>query len=443
MKKTYLFLAGIITSMSLFAQDYSQVYLIGGATPNGWSNDKAQTMTLVESNNENAVFTWTGFLTASDFKFINALNTWQPSFNSAIENEQVILGSTHNLVYNVSGNDHKFILNNAGFYTVTVDLKKLTMLVEQSTGELPDELWISGTAILDGTVKLLKKEPETGKFIYGGGLLQGDYKIRTTATVNENTRYIVPVEEYTDVTGETGFQITADADVPGWEVIVDDPVYKIGIHLLTKKSNAEILTSAKKLYLVGGATAIGWNAGNAIELVQDSEVAGLFVFDGELKIRDENVEPNAFKILGQPDWGPYSLHPYTTDESILNSSSFAESINGSFADNKWIIGENQQGRYVINVNWLTETVEAEYKGELSSVQKIDDNGIKISVSNGNINIISKEPIDSIALFDISGKLFANKQLNNTDVSFSGLSKGIYIAKFKIASTTSSRKIAVY
>ena len=60
----------LFCSLSL-AQDYTQLYIIGGATANGWDNNNAQKMTLVSSNTENAIFTWTGQLNASDFKFIN------------------------------------------------------------------------------------------------------------------------------------------------------------------------------------------------------------------------------------------------------------------------------------------------------------------------------------------------------------------------------------
>ena len=100
--------------------------------------------------------------------------------------------------------------------------------------------------------------------------------------------------------------------------------------------------------------------------MQDVNNPDVFVFDGELKIRPENVESNAFKILGQLDWGPYSLHPYEQGELILESNSFR--VGGD--DTKWIIEEDKQGRYIIKINQLYETIEAEYVANGTSVKQL-------------------------------------------------------------------------
>ncbi|MFT3752849.1 MAG: SusF/SusE family outer membrane protein [Paludibacter sp.] len=269
MKNIYLIIIGILVSFSLFSQDYSQVYLIGGATPNGWNNGSAQKMTLVESTAESAVFTWTGVLTQSDFKFINLLNTWMPCFNAATANEAVVLGQTHSLVYNTNNNaiDYKFIIGQTGVYTVTVDLKKLTMSVISGTVDNFDEVWVTGSAIPNTTMKLSKGLDNF--FIYGGELRQGDLKFMSTSTPGENTKYFVPVLEDNDITGETSFRITNDASASGWYVTVSDPLYKVKVNTLSKTSTAQIVNTNRKLYIVGGASEAGWNAGNAIELQQE------------------------------------------------------------------------------------------------------------------------------------------------------------------------------
>lgn len=226
MKRISLMLILALLFLKVAAQNYTQVYLIGGAAPNGWDNNKAEYMTLVSTTEENAIFTWTGPLKASDFKFINTLGTWQPSFNAPTENEPIELGKSHNLVYNESGNDHKFMLSESGFYTVTVDLKKLTMVVEKANVEIPEELWITGTAIPEGTVKL-SKIYGVANFAYNGELQQGELKIMTTPTPDETTEYIIPSEEAMDITGKTTLTTTTDSKQPGWNVMVADPAYKI------------------------------------------------------------------------------------------------------------------------------------------------------------------------------------------------------------------------
>jgi len=426
MKKIYLFLTGILISLSISAQDYTQVYLIGGATPYEWDNTQAQTMTLVSSDTESAVFTWTGPLKASDFKFINELGTWNPAFTAENENESVQIGKEHRLLYN-DGADHKFILSKADFYTVTIDLKKLTMTVTQAELEPSEELWIKGSAVPNGIAKL-SNAYGVADFLYVGELLQGNFKIMTTETVGDFTRYIVPWEEDIDLTGETRFIITDDADIPGWNVTIPDQAYKIKINLISEKSNAEIYIPRENLYMVGGAPACGWNAGQAIPFVKDEQNPDVFIFDGELKIRPENVEPNLFKILGQLDWNPYSLHPHEFNEPILGSKYVR--IGGD--DTKWEIDESKQGRYVIKVNTLYETIEAQYVEQGSKVIQTNDNGLFQIISQANgIRITTPEdcPMVSAQLYNMKGQLFHS--IRNAGKEFvlgNNVTPGIYLLK---------------
>jgi len=434
MKKNYLLVVGILISLSLFSQDYSQVYLIGGATPNGWDNGKAQKMTLVESTTESAVFTWTGTLTASDYKFINAQNTWMPCFNAATANESVVLGKTHSIVYNENNNaiDYKFTIAATGNYTVTVDLKKLIMVVTQAVqSEIPVDLWVTGSAIPNGTMKLTKGF-HNYNFLYGGGLLQGDLKFMTTETVGEGTKYYVPIDEDADITGETSFRVTNDPTALGWNVMIDDPTYKLKLDLLKKTSNAQIINSNKKMYMVGGATSAGWNAGNGIELLPDGQNTGTYIFDGELKIRTENVEPNAFKILGQLNWNPYSLHAVSENAPILNATFFEESINGSFPDYKWTIDESHQGKYIIKVNTIFETIEARYVETTSAVEQIKNGDyFQIhSVADGiQVSMLDDYTADFVQLISVNGcTIHLNRNAGRQFVLGNNIASGIYILK---------------
>lgn len=428
MKKTLFFLITILFFIpNIRSQDYTQVYLIGGAAPNGWDNGKASAMTLESSDEESAIFTWSGLLKASDFKFINKLNTWQPSFNAATSNEVIVLGQTHSLVYNESGNDHKFILPKDGFYDVKIDLKKLTMVVTEVESNLPEELWVIGSAIPNNKVKL-SGAYNAGSFLYLGELLYGDFKIATTETVTENTQFIVPVEEDVDITGQTKLQITDDATIAGWNVMVSDPIYKVKIDLISKEVNAGIFKSREELYIVGGATEAGWNAAEALPFVRDEINPDLFVFDGELSIRSQFVESNLFKILGQLDWNPYSLHPYTQEEAILDS----HYVQVSVGDNKWAIDESKQGRYIIKVNTFHETIEAQYIGNGTSIEQ--DFGYKEYFDLKNINgsiIISMKgnnKADSIQLIDMTGRVAKFITETGQEFHLSNIGKGIYILK---------------
>jgi hypothetical protein len=431
MKKLILFLLSALLFFNLNAQDYTQVYLIGGAAPDTWDNNKAEVMELTSSNEESAIFTWTGPLRASDFKFINQLGSFSPCFNAPTKDEAVILNQTHSLVYNSTGSDdidHKFVISKAGYYTVTVDLKKLTMVIVEAPMQLPEELWISGTAIPNGLVKL-SNAYGIANFIYIGELSTGNFKIRTTESVNEFTQYIVPLEEDMDVTGETVFVITNDAEIAGWSVAVSDLAYKIKVDVISKKLNGGIFIARENLYMVGGAVECGWHAESAIPLVQDVNNPDVFVFDGELKLRPENVESNAFKILGQLNWGPYSVHPYEQGEPVLESKSFR--VGGD--DNKWIIEENKQGRYIIKINQLYETIEAEYIGGETGVKELASNNPYFQItnlSNGiKINMFADYSADIIQLYNMTGQLiYAIRNAGQEAIIANNVTNGIYILK---------------
>jgi alpha-glucosidase len=363
--KKWINLFILCITMQVAAQDYTQVYLTGSATPNGWTNTNPSVMTEALSNDESAVFTWTGTLSAGEFKFINAPNAWQPSFNASTANEAVVLGQAHAIAYNEAGNDHKFTIAAAGYYSMAVDLKKQTMVVV----ETPADLWITGTAIPGSTAKL--SVASDGKFMYAGALLAGNYRIATTETSGADTRYIVPTDANADPSGETTFLITTDATAPGWQVTSAEQAYKIKLDFALQTSRAGVHSSPGTLYLVGGVTEAGWKAAQAIPFVRDAENPNVFVFDGTLAIHPQHVESNLFKILGQTDWSPYSLHPYLPGEAILKTQHVR--INtGSGKDGKWSIDPSWQGRYIITVDLLHETIHAQYADESRQAFLFDD-----------------------------------------------------------------------
>jgi len=123
MRRFLVFLISAFMTFSLSAQDYSHIYLVGPASPAGWNNNLAVPLTLVQGSD--AVYTWTGILNGGEFKFINNLNSWSNSFTAAGDGLPD-LGQTYNLLFN-DASDKKFLVSATGIYTLTVDMKKLTM----------------------------------------------------------------------------------------------------------------------------------------------------------------------------------------------------------------------------------------------------------------------------------------------------------------------------
>ena len=103
---------------------YDKVYLIGDASPAGWTIANAIPMTV---SSDPSVFTWTGNLIAGEIKFPTALSFSSDTFGAAA-NGQVISNNKGRL--SPSGNpDSKWKLSSAdaGRYQITLNTKAATV----------------------------------------------------------------------------------------------------------------------------------------------------------------------------------------------------------------------------------------------------------------------------------------------------------------------------
>jgi len=423
MKKLFLILSGVIISLGVLAQDYSQLYMVGPATAAGWDNGRAVPMSLNEGSD--AVFSWTGQMGTGQFKFLNASGSWSSSFTSASTDATVVLNQSFSLLFN-DQSDTKFKIATAGLYKVTVDMKNRTMVVSEATISFPTSLWIVGTAVPNGKAAVpADPSGEKASFRYIGELIAGGtFQFISTETVNAETHYVVPTTDKSDILGTTNSQLVSTVSTAVWTVAASGTTYKIKIDGVAKTVKAENAPWTK-LYMVGGATSADWTPADAIPFEMDPLNPYVFTFDGILKVGSAN-DPNKFKILGQnTDWNPNSLHPYLVDEPIIGSSRIR--INGF--DNKWIINSEEEGRYVIKVDLLYETILTDYKGSATEIIKKDvENAYTVISHKGSIEIQASADIQSAELIDLFGRTLDIKK-DNTRMSFGDqVSAGIYLLK---------------
>ena len=103
---------------------YDKVYLIGDASPAGWTIANAIPMTV---SADPSIFTWTGNLTAGEIKFPTALNFSSDTFGAAVNGQAVSNGKGQ---LSPSGNpDVKWKLTaaDAGRYQITLNTKAATV----------------------------------------------------------------------------------------------------------------------------------------------------------------------------------------------------------------------------------------------------------------------------------------------------------------------------
>jgi len=434
MKKIYLLFVGMLISIGLSAQDYSQIYIVGNATPAEWDNNAAQALTLVEGSD--AVYEWSGQLKVGEFKFLNNLGTWDNCFNP-VETGDVVLGATVNLMF--KGADNKFLVTTPGIYTVTVDMKHLTCVVIEKVVVLPTELWMSGTAIPGGKLKMSAlPSGEKTKMRYIGELKEGAFSIASKETAGAGTEFFCPTLNGVDVLGLTTTNLGTGA-TGSWAVGTPSTLYKITVDMFNKTMNAEIFQPWENLYIVGGATSVGWDAGLALPLVKDAVNPAIFVFEGELRVAESGEDRNKFKLLGQLDWGSNSLHPYSADEPIIGSIN----VLANSGDDKWIINDAEQGNYRITVNTFTETIASIYLDGQSSVGKeLDGKSVQVLSSNGCVELVSNDVLSNVQLIDLTGKTVAESK-NGTTVSLGeNVAAGIYFVKYSVNNNAFVQKVLV-
>lgn len=300
-----------------------------------------------------------------------------------------------------------------------------------------DELWITGSAVPGGLQKL-EKFPDN-EFKFAGKLIDGEVKIINTEGVNENTVYLKP--RYVDsniVSNGLAYTTSTDGSDPGWVVLFDDERYKFTVNTSTRKVSGELFSPWLELYIAGGCVECGWDAGKAPALIQDENNPYIWTWTGELKNRPENVEPKRFKILGQNDWSPKSLHPYTQDEPVETSTQLMINCPDDY---KWAI--DKDGYYRISVDIFFQSFSCEYLGTeeptgVSSAQQ--ESSAPVITLHGNDVIVKGNGRITVDVFNMSGLRVAGQ--TGQEVTISIPEKGIYIIKAAGKNGSAVRKVII-
>jgi len=152
------------------------LYLIGDATPNGWTLNRATPMIM--DMTDFSVFSWTGQLHKGEFKLLLTDSTWLPCFvRDSVDETQMI--------YRVEEEDYpdfKWQIAKTGNYRIEADTKALTITVEYLGGEAYSHVYMIGDATpggwsWDNLTEL--QHPEANVFTYEGTLSAGQIKFPT------------------------------------------------------------------------------------------------------------------------------------------------------------------------------------------------------------------------------------------------------------------------
>ena len=321
------------------------LYLIGDATPNGWSADKATEMKQTKVG----LFTWTGKMTKGSFKFITTLGSLVPSYNRNAS------GTEHSLVLRKSFDDpdEQFAITEAGSYTITADLLNLLISVTKGSEPPYDMIYFVGS-FTGWSFEEMTKDP-TNPFIFRMGRVLdwnggGEFKFGTKSGDWSNMYH--PTEASAPYTWTA--VMADDTGDNKWLVPQTDcgKPYKMALDITPGSENLKmsVFVPYAGMYMVGDATPNGWSIDNATPLTAADPYT--FTWTGTL-----NKGELKFTCDKQSDWNGAWFMASEEGKGFAEGTEVITFVdkhitgNGDI-DRKWKV--NVAGSYTIELNQLTE-----------------------------------------------------------------------------------------
>lgn len=340
-------MASVNFTATTFKPVTQQLYIVGDATPNGWSIGSATELTA--SSTQRGVFIYEGVLTPGSFKFaVNQDGCWCQDFYTKDETEE------NKIIYNEggSGEDVQWSIETEDNYRLTLDLLNKTIVIETYIPVDPDEpafpnLWIVGDASesgwdVDAPAAFKQNEKNPIEFIYEGTLTPGNFKILAGALGDWCGEWYRPsVDNQELISGNV--EQNAGCDVDNRWIVTEATKgrYKIKVNTI------ENTISFKKvsLYIVGDGGPNGWNINNPTPMIYEN---GEYVFVGALGADNPTGEFKISKFAG--DWcdGDW-LNAAVPNQSIYNVA-YINTSGCDGPDNKWKLQVGQAGNYEIRIN---------------------------------------------------------------------------------------------
>lgn len=362
--------------------DTPTLFMIGDATPGGWSMDDATEFTKTDGY----IFNWQGELVEGNMKAcIERDNTFSCPFirpaTAACEISENGVASP-DFVYTTAPDDQWHIAK-AGTYSITFDLKNYTIAVKyiSAGSEKPEqpsdaieanEVFIIGDATpngwsMDNATALTRSADNKYIFTWEGELKTGNMKACTERDGTFSCPFIRPTYAGCEISAagvaSPEFVYTTDPD-DLWNV-TEAGTYRITFDLehhtisVTKTGNVsggddKDPLETKTLYMIGDATPGGWSMDNATAFTVNPSDPREFSWEGTLTTGE-------MKACLQPD-GTFScpfLRP-AYDGCVINAAGVAspEFVYTTDPDHKWRV--EKAGRYNITFNLKNKTIAVRY-----------------------------------------------------------------------------------
>lgn len=331
---------------------YSQLWLMGDATPGGWGLGSLTPLT--ESTVDPFIFTYSGQFVAGEFKIATAKDYNAPFYRPTTDHPTI--SSAAAAVQLSAGNpDNKWLITSAtaGTYKITLNLHNNTItIVKQASVNTPyTQLWMIGDATpggwdLNNMPAMTESLTDPFIFTYTRAFSVGEFKIATARDFN--APFYRPLTNHPDLSATT-VQVTAGNPDNKWQIVTAG-TYRVTLNLhnntISIVNTANFTPPYTKLWLIGDATAGGWNLNAPTPMTVSPSNPFIFTFTGPLAAGEFKVATAL--DFNAPFYRPLTNHPDLSATDVV--------VTAGNPDNKWQLTSAAAGNYVITLNTLENTV---------------------------------------------------------------------------------------
>ncbi|MEP6467567.1 MAG: SusF/SusE family outer membrane protein [Parafilimonas sp.] len=216
---------------------YSQLWIVGDATPNGWNINDPNQMKIDPFNPY--IFHYNENLNAGEFKMPTTTGNWGGDFYRPLTNHQPITDTNAILVFgNTNPPDDKWQITTAGAYKISLNIQSNSIHIEPFTPYTA--LWMLGDATPNGwddnNPTPMKATSDPNVFTYTGPLTVGEFKIPVAIANGFAGPYFRPDMNNPPITDTNALFVAqaanqADKDDYKWK-ITEAGNYKVTINQL-------------------------------------------------------------------------------------------------------------------------------------------------------------------------------------------------------------------
>lgn len=321
------------------------LWMIGDATPNGWTLERATPMNPV--TDVKGGFVWEGLLQKGEFKLLTNLLDWTPAYNRDETQENKLVYRDH---YDEDNPDTKFAIEKVGTYRVELSIETLDITIKNLDGEVPyTELWIAGSSAGNTPVAMVQDADDPFSFVYNGKLVPGKFQIVSSAT-GTDCDVCQPATETESLPASSVIEWVKNgtAATNFWNVTAGNK-YTLKLNLRTKRLSVSQYVAYEQVWMMGDVFNDGWNwdvVTAKLEMTQNPDNKNQFIYEGSLSQGEIK-----FPVEIDRSYGGKFIIAMKPKASISSDTDFQIVAGG---DNKWKIEE--AGDYKIVVDLYEEKV---------------------------------------------------------------------------------------